>query len=429
MSDGGRRAVPIWSTFSQYSVVSAEKFIRLPVGMAISGIAARAFGAEVFGTYTSLLVLLTVLTPLASFGLESLGISLAARADRPSTYFRAVGLQRLVTGLVAAIAFLGISSYIAYGPEIPLVQPGVLGILALVVVLRWYELGENVLFAQAQVNRVVRFRLAAYMVSAGIILFVLLVRPSADAVLALQVVEPAILLFIYVRAFRPDLLDAFRSNQARDFKKHLALQVRMSFPVFASAALVLVLLNIDKLLVFELIGRRDAGFYNAAAKLVDVSFFLPVAIGTVHAAAFTRAGAGAALVESYRSAILRATIIAVGAAMLLAVLAPWVMTLIYGQEYRIAASTLAWLAPCLIPVTWVSLRTRALIAVDAGREVLRLTGIAMLIHVPIVSLAAATGSIQYVAASQTASWFATALVLPLCSRTARALGPLAWRAS
>ena len=409
----------------RYLLVGSEKALRIPVGVLISGLASRALGVEDFGLYTSVLVLLTVMAPLASFGLESLGIALASRSRDAATYLRDLGLFRLLTGLAAAALFLVAAlAYFAPAPGHPSLLA--LAAVAVVLVLRVYELAENLLFAQERLLALAGVRIIAFLAANALIAVVLLTRPDLSLLLILSAVEAVLLLVLYLVLCGADVAAATRLPAEGHELGRAYAQCRAAFPVFLSGLLVLVLLNADKLLVFRVLGHSESGLYNAAAKLVDVLYFIPMVIGTTHASSFARLAPGDGLWAAYRSAFRTATLASAAAAIGLAALATVLVPRVYGESFAEAAPVLALLAPCLVAVTWVSLRTRALAALDRRAEILRLTGVAEVIHLPLLGVGLAVGHIEAVAVCQSVGWMLAAAVVPLFSSSARPLSP--WHA-
>lgn len=406
----------------RYLLVGSEKALRIPLGILVSGLASRALGVEQFGQYTSLLVLLTVMAPLASFGLESLGIAMASRSAAPADYLRSLAPFRCLTGAGAALLFLAAAvTYFAAATS------GV-SALALVAVsaamlLRIYELGEHLLFAQERFVTLAAVRICGFVAATLVAVVVLLRDPGISLLLAVSAVESLLLLLFYAALFRRDIAAAARQWGADRRLREAWAHCQSASPVFVSGLLVLLLLNADKLLVFRLIGPSESGLYNAAARLVDVLYFIPMVIGSTHAAGFARMAPDGRLLPAYRRALLTATGVSAAAAVLLASFAREIVTVVYGESFVAAAQVLMLLAPGLVAVTWVSLRTRALAALDHRREILRLTLVACAVHFPLLALGLWIGSAEAVALCQSAGWMAAAVAVPLVSASARRLTP------
>ncbi len=416
----------------RYLLVGSEKAVRIPIGILVSGLASRALGVEDYGQYTSVLVLLTVMTPLASFGLESLGIAMASRNARPADYLRDVAAFRCLTGAAAALLFVAAAATIFAGGGS---EVSILALVAVstILVLRVYELGEHLLFAQERFATLAAVRICCLLAATLVVVAVLLRGTDVSALLAVNAVESLLLLLVFAVLFHRDIVAAAERSSADPKFRQAWAHCRSAFPVLASGLLVLLLLNADKLLVFRFIGASESGLYNAAAKLVDVLYFIPMVIGSTHAAGFSRMAPQGTLLPAYRRALRTATWLSAATAAALAAFAPWIVIIVYGESFAPAAQVLTFLAPGLVAVTWVSLRTRALAALDRRGEILRLTLAACAVHFPLLAVGVHfpllavglwVGTAQAVALCQTLGWIVAAVAVPMVSRNSREMSPL-----
>ena len=242
----------------RYLLVGSDRVFRIPVGILVSGLASRALGVEDFGLYTSVLVLLAVVTPLASFGLESLGIAMASQSRDAAIYLRSLVSFRLFTGVGAALLFLA-AALIYFSAVMDRVAVLALAAVGSVLLMRVYELGENLLFAQERLAMLALVRISAFLAADTAIVVVLLNSASLSLLLALSAAESVLLFALYVAVFRRDIAEAIRlwglgSGTARRLD---SLSIGISH--LASGLLVLLLLNTDKLLVFRFMGQAESG--------------------------------------------------------------------------------------------------------------------------------------------------------------------------
>ena len=396
--------------------------MRIPVVVLVAGLLSRRLGIEDFGVYTSLIVLLTVLAPFATFGLENLGISLASRSRGAPAYLRSMAPFRALTGAVAAGLFL-VSALTLLAPTSSRVGILTLATVGAVLFLRIHELGEHVLFAKERLRTLAAVRITALLVANALIIAVLLRGGGLSLALTLIVLEPLLLLGLIVIVLRREILEACRLEATGRGRGNLMDHCRAALPAFVSGLLVLILLSADKILVFMYFGQAESGLYNAAARLVDALYFIPVVIGTTHAATLTRQATVADLMSSYRGAFRMATVATASAATALMVFAPVLTWVIYGTPFETAWPLLAILAPSLVAITWVTLRTYALAALDRPHEFLRLTFLACTVHLPLLAVGLWIGRVEAVAACHTLGWIVSAIAIPLVSPTARALSP------
>lgn len=420
-----RETLATWVSgrFGRYLLVGSEKLLRIPVGVLVSALASRALGVDDFGLYTSILVLLTVMAPLASFGLESLGIAMASKSADAATYLRRFAPLRLLTGVGAMLLFVVTATAL---PASALGEVSTIALAAIgaVLVMRIHELGEHLLFAREQLSMVAAVRICSFLIASLVIVLVLLESPNLSLLLIVVATESLLLLVLYVGVFRRAIVTAIRLPASDGGFRQNWVTWRAAFPVFLSGLLVLLLLNADKLLVFLFMGSSESGLYNAAAKLVDVLFFIPLVIGTTHAAAFARLAPGGRLPTAYRGAFITATAVSVAVAAALTLFAYIVIPVVYGTPFEAAVRPLMLLAPSLVPITWVSLRTRALAALDLRKEILGLTLAACAVHLPLLAVGLWIGTLEAIALCQTLGWTLAAVVIPLTSRASRGMSPL-----
>ena len=409
--------------FGGYALVGGEKAARIGVGILVSGLISRALGVEGFGLFCSVIVLVTVMSPLASFGFESLGIALATRSDGAAAYIRRTLPLRLAAGCAGAIGFV-IAALVLFRGSSPAVSNAAIVVLSSVFVLRLYEIGENILFSRERLAALTVIRSVAFLAASATIAIAVWFRMDVSTLLALSSLEALLLLVGYALAIHGDVRSAVGTHLEAVEWRGVLSQSRDAFPVFLSGALVLILLNMDKLLVFRFMNATDIGLYCSAARLVDALYFIPMVIGSVHAATFARLAGGDGFMPAYRSAFLSGTWMSLAAAVLLAALSGFVMPIVFGAPYADGAAVLALLAPGLVAVTWVSLRTRALAALDERREILKLSCVAFLLHTPLLAVGLWIGTIEAVATCQSLGWLIAAIVMPLLSPTAGMFSPL-----
>ncbi len=424
MSDSKHPMKRLWARLKRYASIGAEKAIRIPVAVVISALVSRSLGIEAFGLYSSLLALVTIFVPLASFGTESLGVAMAARSENTATFLGSVGTFRLATGILAALSFIAIVSAF-FGSAVAEIDFPALVVLSSVLILRGYEVFEYELLARENINEIARTRLVAYLFSSAVMLIALHTGAGLPLILALVTLEPALLLLWFGIRFRADWPRVRAGSTSwREKLPAFRAQARESMPVFASGVIVLIMLNVDRLMVYRFLGAEDAGLYSSAAKLVEVLFFIPLVIGSVYAASLARLSADAGFFSTYRTALQEGTLLSTVAAILLAAFSGPILSLIFGPQFAPAASALAWLSPTIIAVTWVSLRTRALAALDMRWDLLKMSALAFVVHLPLLMFGISLGSIEAVAASQSAGWLIAALLVPRFVSDALAFSPI-----
>lgn len=126
-----------------------------------------------------------------------------------------------------------------------------------------------------------------------------------------------------------------------------ALPVRallgQSLRFFISSGLVYALLRFDVLILNAYTSAEQVGWYSTAAQAVDLLLVLPASIGLVLMPAVSRRPEEG---HKLTAQIVRTTVLLQGMACLAAYLvAPWLITLVFGARFAPAAGLLRWLLP------------------------------------------------------------------------------------
>jgi O-antigen/teichoic acid export membrane protein len=118
---------------------------------------------------------------------------------------------------------------------------------------------------------------------------------------------------------------------------------REAWPLMVSSLAVILYMRIDVVMLRSMKGDAAAGIYAAAVKLSEISYFLPVALGSSLLPALLRARAAGR--EAYGVRLQQyfdlSAAIAYGLALPCALLAPWAVRLVYGEPFAGAAPVLA----------------------------------------------------------------------------------------
>lgn len=195
--------------------------------------------------------------------------------------------------------------------------------------------------------------------------------------------------------------------------------VRLAFPLGVNGLLALASMQVERTMVLPLVASEETvGHFAAALKLVESLVLVPAAISAGAMPALTREalrGGGPARAQT----ALLAALLGVPAAVGLALLAPSVVTLVYGPLYADSGRSLRILAVALVPLFLNSVLLNSLNACGRGALLPRLTAARLL-----VALGLAVVLIPSFGADGAAAGFVLSelLLLPLAARACRRAG-------
>jgi O-antigen/teichoic acid export membrane protein len=339
----------------------AAELIGRPLGLATSFLVARALGVSDFGVFGKFWVIAVIAAEAADLGLQGTASrALVARTVSLAAIVRAKSLLTAALVLPAAAAFF--------------FWPVLVPLLVYFVVAGWSELLGVALRARGHRTQeaVVIFCLRL----AGLVLVAAAVSRGAGLVgvtwaLALSTLAPVALGFVLVRR-----LYAAEPRGANDPGTPGLL--RESAPLAVNGGLALLSLRVEFLAVSLLRGTTEAGLFFAALKVVEFLNIVPQAVSAGAMPALTREAMQGRGPVRKRTAT-TAALLAAPAALGLMLVAPGLVTLVFGAEFAPAARPLSWMALSLLPLFLNGVQTHALIAAERASWLPRLTAIRVLV--------------------------------------------------
>lgn len=320
-----------------------EKLARLVFSVLVGFWMARYLGPADFGQLNYALALVAVGMAVAECGVEAIVKRELIRApEQGQALLRAAWVLRLGVG-AGSYALWGIWMWLSPADGRERVLLAVVGLLlfqpALAVADIWLQ-------ATLRARTAVLAQVA--MLGVGAAVRVILIRAGAPvwtfgAVAAGELLSGALLLSALAR--RAGLRFAaveFSPVQVRAL-------FRESWPFLFSSLAVIFYMRIDVVMLRWMQGDAAAGIYAAAVKLSEIWYFLPVALGSSVLPALLRARAAGR--EPYGRRLQQyfdlSAALAYGLSVPVALLAPWLVRLVYGASFAAAA-------PVLVVHVWVA---------------------------------------------------------------------------
>jgi O-antigen/teichoic acid export membrane protein len=315
---------------SQSGWLLGERILRLGTTFLVIGVVARHVGPSQFGLLSLALTFVALLTPLATLALEPAAVRELVR--RPADAGRIVGTVWSLRVASTLPAVLLASAAAAIG------MPAHSGIATLAVLASFtyafqtfdaldYLLQSRMAMRRLAIGRGIGTLLGSAvrvaLVLADAELWAFAIANCADAAFT------AIFLSFAVRGTAPGgLRPRFDRREARAL-------LGDTWPLVISGFMVLLFMRIDQIMLGWLATPATVGQYAAAVRFVELWAFLPgvvlrVLYPRVVGAAANRPALERLLDRMFRGAFIAAlVIVAVSAATI-----PWLLPLLYGEEFR-----------------------------------------------------------------------------------------------
>jgi O-antigen/teichoic acid export membrane protein len=250
----------------------AEKVLRLLVGLFIGVYVARYLGPEQFGVLSFSMSFVALFGAFGKLGLN--GIVVRNAVQNPENRDELLGtafVLRFIGGLALIVAVFSAIHFTDVGPHTKLIVM----IIAVGHVLQAFEVIDFYFQSQVLARLISIAGIISLFISSIIKLVLIWSEASlvwfAWVVVVEQGVKAIVLCVAYI-AQRISLWQwRFRFSQAR-------LLLRDSWPLILSGFLIMIYMRIDQVMIKMMLNDEAVGQYAAAVRLLEVWYFLPVAI-------------------------------------------------------------------------------------------------------------------------------------------------------
>ncbi len=308
-------------------------------------IIARVLGPELNGVIAALIVYPTLFMVIGSLGVRQSTAYYIAKGTFSENQIKTAVSQiwMLSTVFSLIITYLLITYFSDSGDNLTLVllATGPIPFALFNTYNSGVFLGKNQIQAFNKINW-----LPPLFVLLAVILFVGILRMAVAGVLLAYIIGPFVMSLIML--FKNKFIKAFSLNI--DFKIVKAL---LSLGVIYAVALMVINLNyrLDVILIDNLSTNYETGIYSKGAALIEYMWQIPMLLSTIIFARSANSDNNNAFSLKVCQ-LLRISIVVIGiASIVLAFLAPWVITLLYGQAFAGSAMILRLLIPGVILLT------------------------------------------------------------------------------
>jgi PST family polysaccharide transporter len=337
----------VQAVLGNISWLSADRIVRLGVGLIVGLWVARYLGPGQYGALNFASAFVALFGPLAVLGLDSVVIrDLAAQPDQERRTLGTAFILKLVGGVTSGI--LAILVFALSRPEDTRLQWLVVifsgGVLfqSMDVVDFWFQ-------AQVRSKHVVLARNASFLILAVARVIMILSHASLAAFAWATLAELALcalgLLIIYTNAGRSVLSWIPQMKRAREV-------LRDSWPLFLAGISIALYMRLDQVMIGYLLDESSVGIYSVAIRLVEIWYFLPTAIaasvlpGLIQVRSENEQLYKTRLQTVYDVMGALSLVLAAG----ISLLSGLIIGILYGQAYAAAAPVLSIYAWGTVPV-------------------------------------------------------------------------------
>jgi O-antigen/teichoic acid export membrane protein len=385
----------------------AVRVLNLALGVVVTALVVRTLGSAGYGQWSTIFIVLSLITFFANFGMEEVAVREAARdPDAEFEWIGAVMAVRLIVvgpmilaSLIAIVLLHRSHEMLIAGLVVVSAMPfGGIGVLGLLFQLRV----DNRIPMLVLTVRSVLWGVAVWIIHANHGHMIAFAIALVSTNVAGSVVQALAALKVVGRWPRPS-------------RTRLRELVRIGLPVGVAGVLVFSYASIDQVFVFVLAGSRQAGLYGSVYNILNQAHFVPISIMT------TLAPVMAAAWPSDRERLLKtvrltAELLSIGSfgALAFAIFAAGpIVRLIFGPGFADAAPALPVLGGAFILISYGYLNGNLLVVLGQQKALVRISLYALIANVignaVLVPLVGFIGAAAMTAATE-------ALVLGLATR-------------
>jgi O-antigen/teichoic acid export membrane protein len=350
------------------------RILNLALGVLVTAIVVRTLGRSGYGQWSTIFIVLTLISYFMNFGMEGVALREAARTpELEHEWIGAVIMLRLI--LLGPVMLVSLVAILLLEQSHQMLIAG----LILITAMPFGGVGALALLFQLRVdNRVPMIVLTLRSIMWGAAVAIISLEGGGMIALAIAMAATNSVGSV-VQALAALRLDA---RWPRPSRKRLREVVRVGVPIGIAGVLVIAYARIDQVIVFVIAGSKQAGLYGAVYNVLDQSHFVPVSIMTTLApvmAASWPAERGRLLHTARLTAELLA-IASFGALAFAIVAGGPVVRLIFGAEFSPAASALPVLGGAFILICFGYLNGNLLLILGLQRRLLRISVIALVVN-------------------------------------------------
>lgn len=383
----------------------ADRILRMGVGLGVGVWVAKFLGPDQFGLFNYAVAFTAIFGAIASLGLDSIAVrELVRTPEQKNQILGTTFVLKLIGGLLVWLLTIGVIILVRRNDG--LTQT----LVAIIAAGTIFQAGDTIDFwFQSQVQS--KYTVAAKNIAFTLIacIKIMLIQMQAPLVAfawagLAEIVLGSIGLTISYQASGNRLL------KWRFSILHATQLLRDGSPLILSSLMIMLYMRIDQVMLAEILGDKEVGFYSAAVRLAEVWYFIPTAIvsSTFPSIVEARQISETLFFERLQALYRLMASTAYGIAIPTTFLSGWIVQFLFGNAYTKAGPMLAILIWASLFVNLGVARSSFLTAMNWTRLHLLTVFLGSLLNIGLnILLIPATGGVGAAISTCISYWFAT----------------------
>ncbi|MCM2447749.1 MULTISPECIES: flippase [Rahnella] len=252
--------------------LSSDSIIRLGLGFIISVWLARYLGPDDFGLYNYAYAMIAIYSAIASLGMNGVVVRELVKADTEKNVLLGTSFFLQIIGSLIASVFVISTTMILRPHEWNLVL--IVLVMLPSVLIRSSDVVKYFFESVVSAKYTVISQNIAFVISSLLKILIIVNNGSYLMIgftVTIEALITAFLLFYFYKLKHKEF------NWKVDFQEAKRL-LSLSWPLIISGVALMLYMRIDQVMIGNMIGNAAVGIYSVAVKMVEVWYFIPVAI-------------------------------------------------------------------------------------------------------------------------------------------------------
>lgn len=251
----------------------SERIISLIIGFIVSIVLARLYGPESYGQYTYIIAIASIIGVIGHGGIQGIAIRelTLSESSNDSVFGTLLGIKVFLFSVAAIVFYLYVSTnnedILGYG----------LYAVSIMILAKGFLIPEFALQSKNKNQQIAVSRLMSSFIGNSAKILIAITGLSVINLFyanMLQVFVLVISFWIFMKIINYDYNMSFSWELALQYLKKGSL-------VFIGTVFSLIYLKIDQVMLKEIIGYKEVGYYSVAVQISESWYFLPAIITTV----------------------------------------------------------------------------------------------------------------------------------------------------
>jgi polysaccharide transporter, PST family len=314
-----------------------DKILRQGLNFVLTAYIARYLGVELFGLWSYALAFVVIFSFFSTLGIYNQLLRDFVRY--PEKQNELLGNAFIIKLLGACVAFvLSYATIVITKPEQPLLH-NIISLIAIGYIIQSFDVIDFFFQSQLKAKWIAISRFVSFLIFASLKLYLVHAEFPLLSFIWAQLGEllfsASIMAFFFNRYYQS--IFKWKINWSG-----MSLMLKESLPILFAEIAILIYMRIDQVMIGEMMGNGAVGIFSAAVRLSELWYLVPgVICSTLFPTiikAYYEGGAG------YQKKLQRLydllVWLSIGIAITISIIAPYIVDIIYGDQFRSASSIL-----------------------------------------------------------------------------------------